>query len=168
MRSLTDFLREIDASSGELSATVIQFRASVTAAAAVSYPTDGPGQTFTLSEEYVYFITELRAGFTLAGLTENAGTADTLYADVDDFRFNIKDSGSGKDLFDTDVELNTLVSGDGKSTPISFAPSGWAIRAGATLKLTVTMRDTAITRARVVTPQLVCIKVPKGYSLKAS
>ena len=135
---------------GTLKTDIITFRGSITTGAAVTQP-----DPRKIRNNFEYYMIELRAGFTGTTL------ADANIDDIDQVRFNISESGTGEDMFSNDVELQALAGGTGnQSVPVRFDPYGYKLGAGADLTCTLTPRATALTIARVVTVQLVCVLVP--------
>lgn len=158
---LTDLLRELSASGGhEVRTDIVNFRVTIPASGGVTQP-----GAEKLRNEYDFLVTRIFASQTGAGITNNAASADAQFDDVDEIRFNMKVSGTGENMFSTDVELQGLVdSVTGRSThDIDFAPGGYLIRAGADLSITFTRRATTISTARIVNVYVVALLVPKDY-----
>ena len=165
MSGLFNSLREISAARrSDLRMDVINYRVTIPTSGNISQPS-----AEKLRNDYEYFITKIRASMTGAGNTANATTADTQYDDVDEIRFNLRESGTGENLFTTDVELSTLVnSRDGDpSGELDFYPFGHKIGRGADLTSTFSRRASSITTQRVVVVQLVCVLVPIALKPKA-
>jgi hypothetical protein len=151
-------LREISAGRrADLRMDVINFRVTIPTSGNITQPS-----AEKLRNDYEYFITKVRASMTGAGNTANAGTADTQYDDVDEINFNMRESGTGEDLFTTSVELSTLVNSNygNPSGELDFNPYGHKIGRGADLSITFSRRASSITTARIVVVQLVCVLVP--------
>lgn len=163
IQGIADSLREVAAHSGaEFKMDVVNFR--------VSIPTSGdPTQPAAeqLRGEYDYFVVKIRASMTGTGGTNNASTEDGYADDVQEIRFNLRESGTGQNLFSTDVEVATLCDArtGNPNEGLDFRPYGHKIRAGAHLLPTFTRRATSVSLARVVNVQLVCVLVPKNYHL---
>lgn len=158
---LIDFLREIAAHGvDDLRTDIIGFRVTIPTSGSITQPS-----AEKLRTEYDYYVTRIFASMTGAGMTDNVTNADAKFDDVDEIRFNARVSGTGQDMFTTDVELQGLVdSATGRSThDIDFLPGGFKIRAGADLTPTFTRRATTITTQRIVNVYLVCLLVPKGF-----
>ena len=160
---LIDLLREIAAYGGDdLRTDWVNFRTTVVTSGSLTQPT-----AEKLRGDYDYFVTEMRASMTGAGNTANASTADAQYDDVDEIRFNFRESGTGQNMFSTDVELASLVDSiSGAPIPCRFDPGGYKIRAGADLSCTVTRRASTINTQRVVNTTLVCVLVPEGFHVR--
>ena len=162
MSSLTETLRELAAHGGDdIKTDLVMTRTTGRASGDITQDS-----AIQLRNDYDYYVTEIRVGITPTG-----GATDTVDADADDFdqiRFNIRESGAGQNFFTTDVELTTLCHGSyGNTTPISFSPSGYKVRAGAGITVTLTRRASTITAARVVVVCLVCTLVPKNFHQRA-
>jgi len=155
-----NLLREVAAYGGDdLRTDIINFRTSVPASGAITQPT-----AEKLRGDYDHYVTEIRASMTGAGNTDNVTNADAKYDDIDEIRVNFRESGTGQNMFSTDIELALLVDSiSGRPVPLSFEPGGYKIRAGADLSITVTRRATTLTTARVVNVALVCVLVPEGF-----
>lgn len=157
-------LREIAAARRtDLRMDVINFRVTIPTSGNITQPT-----AEKLRNDYEYLVTKINAAMTGVGNTANVATADTQYDDVDEIRFNLRESGTGENLFTTDVELSTLVnSRDGNTTGgLDFNPYGHKIGRGADLSITFTRRATSITTQRIVVVQLVCLLVPIALKQK--
>lgn len=158
----SEVLRDLSANGGSGNARwdMIDFRVSIPASGAITQP-----GAEKLRNEYDYDVREIFASMTGAGNTANAATADTQYDDVDEIRFNVKVSGTGENMFSTDVELQGLVDSlTGRSTrSLKFDEGGFMIRAGADLTASFTRRATTITTARIVNVYIVARLVPKDF-----
>lgn len=166
LQGISDQLREIAAHSGaEFKTDVVGFRVTIPTSGDVTQPS-----AEQLRGEYDYFVVEIRAAMTGSGGTNNASTEDGYVDDVQEIRFNLRESGTGQNVFSTDVELATLVdSRSGQPAhPLNFKGFGYKIRAGAHLQPTFTRRSSSISLARIVNLQLVCVLVPKNYQLVPS
>ena len=157
---LIDLLREVAAYGGDdLRTDIINFRTTVPTTGAITQPT-----AEKLRGDYDHYIIEMRASMTGAGNTDNVTNADAKYDDVDEIRFNFRESGTGQNMYSTDIELALLVDSiSGAPIPLSFGRVGYKIRAGADLSITVTRRATTITTQRVVNVALIVALVPEGF-----
>lgn len=160
---LIDLLREIAAYGGDdLRTDLINFRTTVPASGSITQPT-----AEKLRGDYDHFVIGIRASMTGAGNTDNVTSADAKYDDVDEIRMNFRESGTGQNMFSTDIELALLVNSiSGAPIPLDFDPGGYKVRAGADLSITVTRRATTLTTARVVNACLVCVLVPEGFHVR--
>ena len=165
MIGLSSSLREIAAARrADLRMDVINFRVTIPTSGNITQPS-----AEKLRNDYEYFVTKIRGSMTGAGHTANAATADTQMDDIDEIRFNLRESGTGENLFTTDVELSTLTnSRDGNpSGELDFTPYGYKIGRGADLSITFTRRASSITTQRIVVVQLVCVLIPISLKPKS-
>lgn len=163
-QDLLSLLRAISASHGELRTDIVSYRALITASGVLG-DTANDVTRQQLHDDYDYYITELRAVCTPAGLTDNVTNADAKFDDLQEIRFNFQVGGAGQTLFTADVELAPLVDVNGLSVPVRFDPGGYAVAAGKELRLLTSRRATTITTARVLTVQLIALMIPKDFHL---
>ena len=158
MNGLFSSLREIAAARrADLRMDVINFRVTIPTSGNITQPS-----AEKLRNDYEYYVRQVKASMTGAGNTNNAATADANYDDVDEVLFNLRESGTGENLFTTDVELSALVNSNSGASQgeIDFRPFGYKIGRGADLSITFTRRAATITTQRIVVVQLVCLLVP--------
>lgn len=156
-----DILREIAAhTSDEFKQDVVSFRVTIPTSGDITQPANEQ-----LRSNYDYYVRRVRASMTGAGNTANAATADTQYDDIQEIRFNFRESGSGQNMFTSDIELATLCdSNTGRpSGDLEFTPHGYKLRAGSHIIPTFTRRASAVTTARIVVVQLICELIPRNY-----
>lgn len=162
--SLTDVLRELAAHGGDdIKSDVVSYRVTIPASGDITQPS-----AEQLRSNYDYYVVGVRGSMTGTG-----GGTDTADADADDIqeiRFNLKESGSGQNLFTSDIEwallsdswsgqpVKDLTWGDGKY--------GIKLRAGAHLQATFTRRASTITTARVCVLAIMCVLIPKNFHLR--
>lgn len=157
----SDILREVAAhTSDEFKMDIVGFRVTIPTSGDITQPSNEQ-----LRSNYDYYVKKIRASMTGAGHTQNAGTADTYHDDIQEIRFNLRESGSGQNMFTTDIELATLAdSQTGQpSGELDFGAEGYKLRAGAHLIPNFTRRASSITVARIVNIQLVCVLIPRNY-----
>lgn len=131
----------------------VRFRVTLPTSGSITQPS-----SVKVRSNYDYYMFELRAGHTPNGT--GGTTSDAAAQDPDEISFNLSESGTGENMFNSDVELSTLVNGqNGNLTPMSFQPFGYKISAGADVSCTVNQR-TNVTLARTLVVMCVCVLAP--------